>query len=51
MSESGDKATSKESDKYETACNRLAREAVLRFSGDNVTVLILAIHKSKQNNT
>ncbi|XP_053378531.1 integrin-linked kinase-associated serine/threonine phosphatase 2C-like [Mercenaria mercenaria] len=33
--------------KYETACNKLANEAVLRFSGDNVTVLLLAIRKCR----
>ncbi|XP_060553642.1 LOW QUALITY PROTEIN: integrin-linked kinase-associated serine/threonine phosphatase 2C-like, partial [Ruditapes philippinarum] len=33
--------------RYETACNKLANEAVLRFSGDNVTVLLLAIRKCR----
>lgn len=31
--------------KYETACNRLANEAVRKQSGDNVTVVIVAIQK------
>ncbi|ESO90482.1 hypothetical protein LOTGIDRAFT_123243, partial [Lottia gigantea] len=34
-----------EESKYETACNKLASEAVLRLSGDNVTVLITSISK------
>ena len=29
--------------RYDTASNKLANEAVLRLSGDNVTVLLLAI--------
>jgi len=29
--------------RYETACNRLANEAVRRLSADNVTVLLIAI--------
>jgi hypothetical protein len=33
--------------RYETACSKLANEAVLRFSGDNVTVLLLAIRKCR----
>ncbi|KAL4221038.1 hypothetical protein ACF0H5_019300 [Mactra antiquata] len=33
--------------KYDIACNQLANEAVLRFSGDNVTVLLLAIRKCR----
>ncbi|VDI55042.1 integrin-linked kinase-associated serine/threonine phosphatase 2C [Mytilus galloprovincialis] len=33
--------------RYETACNRLANEAVLRLSADNVTVLIIAIQPNK----
>ena len=32
--------------RYETACARLANEAVLRLSADNVTVLLLAISKN-----
>ena len=32
--------------RYETACARLANEAVLRLSADNVTVLLLAITKT-----
>ena len=32
--------------RYETACARLANEALLRLSADNVTVLLLAINKS-----
>ncbi|XP_063409827.1 integrin-linked kinase-associated serine/threonine phosphatase 2C-like [Mytilus trossulus] len=33
--------------RYETACNKLANEAVLRLSADNVTVLIIAIQPNK----
>lgn len=29
--------------RFDSACNKLANESVLRLSGDNVTVLILAI--------
>jgi len=32
--------------RYETACNRLANEAVRRLSADNVTVLLIAIKHS-----
>ncbi|XP_052213462.1 integrin-linked kinase-associated serine/threonine phosphatase 2C-like [Dreissena polymorpha] len=39
--------TSSQSERFDTACNRLANEAVLRFSGDNVTVLLLALHKNR----
>lgn len=38
---------SKERSRYDIVSNKLANEAVLRFSGDNVTVLILAIHRSR----
>ena len=31
--------------RYDTACARLANEAVLRLSADNVTVLLLALSK------
>ncbi|XP_067126522.1 integrin-linked kinase-associated serine/threonine phosphatase 2C-like [Centruroides vittatus] len=31
--------------RYETACNRLVNEAVRKLSGDNVTVVIVAIQK------
>lgn len=37
----------KERSKYDMLCNKLANEAVLRFSGDNVTVLVLAIHRRR----
>lgn len=33
--------------KFEKACNKLANEAVLRFSGDNVTVLLLEVRKGR----
>lgn len=46
-SESGDRS-SKDIDRFEVACNKLASQAVLRLSGDNVTVLLLAI---KHNST
>ena len=29
--------------RYETACNRLANDAVRRLSADNVTVLLIAV--------
>ncbi|XP_071110278.1 integrin-linked kinase-associated serine/threonine phosphatase 2C-like [Haliotis cracherodii] len=32
---------------YEAACNKLANDAVLRFSGDNVTVAIVSITRSQ----
>ena len=32
--------------RYDTACARLANEAVLRLSADNVTVLLLALSKN-----
>lgn len=31
--------------RYETACNRLVNEAVRKLSGDNVTVVIVAVRK------
>ncbi|XP_052760071.1 integrin-linked kinase-associated serine/threonine phosphatase 2C-like [Mya arenaria] len=43
--------SSKRSEKFDTACNKLANEAVLRFSGDNVTVLILALTHSETGTT
>ena len=33
--------------KFETACNRIANEAVRRLSADNVTVLLVAIARPK----
>lgn len=42
----GSETKSAEEVRYETACARLANEAVLRLSADNVTVLVLAISKN-----
>ena len=35
----------------ETACNRLANEAVRRLSADNVTVLLVRVQHQQQNNS
>ncbi|KAK0056772.1 integrin-linked kinase-associated serine/threonine phosphatase 2C [Biomphalaria pfeifferi] len=38
---------SEEDVKFDTVCNKLANAAVLRLSGDNVTVVVVAIHPNK----
>ena len=43
----GTDVTSVDDFRYETACSRLANEAVLRLSADNVTVLLISIKPNK----
>ena len=39
----GTETKSAEEVRYETACNRLANEAVRKLSADNVTVILISI--------
>uniref|UniRef100_A0A0B6Z5U5 Integrin-linked kinase-associated serine/threonine phosphatase 2C n=2 Tax=Arion vulgaris TaxID=1028688 RepID=A0A0B6Z5U5_9EUPU len=36
--------------KFDLVCSKLANAAVLRLSGDNVTVVLVSIHKKQQDN-